>query len=308
MAKTDILTTYGVNDIREDVVLNAVEILTARESQMTSMVQRATAIQTVHSYLTDTLLTPGSLAVAEQDDYTAKTLTTPSRLTNIVEIIAKNFKVSRTQQQVQHHHGENELQRQTRKALWDWANAFEFDFVRSTLTSGASGTAPKMSGIIEAASLSKNHTSQTSTTVWAASILDGLMQENWDNSNGDVATDLFMGSHLRAVTDGFTQKSNVVVNNPGGLTRIVRTVTSYETAFGTLNIHKHRYIQQSADAHDRVMAIRPDKLAVAWLQMPFVDTGLARLGDYDNRAVVGKPTLEVRNQESCWFADGYKQT
>ena len=308
MAKTDILTTYGVNDIREDVVLNAVEILTARESQMTSMVQRATAIQTVHSYLTDTLLTPGSLAVAEQDDYTAKTLTTPSRLTNIVEIIAKNFKVSRTQQQVQHHHGENELQRQTRKALWDWANAFEFDFVRSTLTSGASGTAPKMSGIIEAASLAKNHTTQTSTTVWAASILDGLMQENWDNSNGDVATDLFMGSHLRAVTDGFTQKSNVVVNNPGGLTRIVRTVTTYETAFGTLNIHKHRYIQQSADAHDRVMAIRPDKLAVAWLQMPFVDTGLARLGDYDNRAVVGKPTLEVRNQESCWFADGYKQT
>ena len=190
----------------------------------------------------------------------------------------------------------------------DWGNAFEFDFVRSTLTSGQSGVAPKMSGIIEAASLSKNHTTQTSTTVWAATILDGLMQENWDNSNGDVATDIFMGSFLRTVTDGFTQKSNIVVNNAGGQTRLVRTVTTYETSMGTLNIHKHRYIQQSSDAHDRVMAIRPDKLAVAWLQMPFVDTGLARSGDYDNRAVVGKMTLEVRNQESCWFADGYKQT
>ena len=308
MASTAILTTYGVNDIREDVVLNAIEILTARESQITNLVQRGSAIATVHSYLTDTLKAVASLAVTEQGDYTATEAQTPARLTNVIEIIAKNFKVSRTQQQVQHFQGENELQRQTRKGLMDWANAYEFDFIRSTLTSGVSGTAPKMSGVIEAASKSSNHTTQTSTTVWAASILDGLMQENWDNSNGDVATDIFMGSFLRKITDTFTQKSNVVVNNPGGQTRIVRTVTTYETAFGTLNIHKHRYIQQSSDAHDRVLAIRPDKIASAWLQMPFVDTGLARSGDYDNRAVVGKTTVEMRNQDSHWFADGYKQT
>ena len=308
MASTAILTTYGVNDIREDAVLNAIEILTARESQITNLVQRGSAIATVHSYLTDTLKAVASLAVAEQADYTATELQTPVRLTNVIEIIAKNFKVSRTQQQVQHHHGENELQRQTRKGLMDWANAYEFDFIRSTLTSGVSGTAPKMSGVIEASSKSTNHTTQTSTTIWSASILDGLMQENWDNSNGDVATDIFMGSFLRKITDTFTQKSNVVVNNPGGQTRIVRTVTTYETAFGTLNIHKHRYIQQSTDAHDRVLAIRPDKISSAWLQMPFVDTGLARSGDYDNRAVVGKTTVEMRNQDSHWFADGYKQT
>ena len=145
MASTAILTTYGVNDIREDVVLNAIEILTARESQITNLVQRGSAIATVHSYLTDTLKAVASLAVTEQGDYTATEAQTPARLTNVIEIIAKNFKVSRTQQQVQHHHGENELQRQTRKGLMDWANAYEFDFVRSTLTSGASGTAPKMS-------------------------------------------------------------------------------------------------------------------------------------------------------------------
>ena len=148
MASTAILTTYGVNDIREDVVLNAIEILTARESQITNLVQRGSAIATVHSYLTDTLKAVASLAVAEQADYTATELQTPARLTNVIEIIAKNFKVSRTQQQVQHFQGENELQRQTRKGLMDWANAYEFDFIRSALTSGASGTAPKMSKLI----------------------------------------------------------------------------------------------------------------------------------------------------------------
>lgn len=305
MASTAILTTYGDSAAKEDVVLNAVEILTAKEVQITNMVGRGNAIATVHSYLTDTLKTAASLAVAEQDDYTATELTTPSRLTNLIEIIAKNFKVTRTQQQIAHFHGENELQRQTRKGLMDWANAYEFDFIRSALTSGASGVAPKMAGIIAATSKSTNHTTHTSTIALNASMLNALMKINYDNSNGDVATDLFCGSFLRNAIDAFTQKSNVVVNNPGGQKRIVHSVTTYETSFGTLNIHVHRYVQQGSDAHGRLLAINPTKLVAAWLQMPFIDTGLARAGDYDNRAVVGKVTLEVHNQDSNWFADGF---
>ena len=131
------------------------------------------------------------------------------------------------------------------------------------------------------------------------------MQTNWDNNNDDVATDLYMGSFLKKATDGFTQKTNVVVNNPGGQTTIVRTVTTYETSFGTLTVHKHRYIQQSGDATGRVLAIRPEKLAVAFLDMPYVDTGLARSGPYDFRAIAGSLTLEVRNQDSHFYADGF---
>jgi len=307
MATDSILRSYGDSSAKEDVVLNAIEILTATESQIFNMLGKVSAINTVHSYLTDTLDAAASLAVAEGADYAATALTTPNRLTNLVQVVAKNYKVTRTQQQVAHYHGENELQRQSRKALLDWGNAAEFDLVRSTLVSGASGTVAKMSGIIEAVSKSTNHTSHNSGTVWSASILDGLMKDNWDNSNGDVATDLFMGSFLRNVTDGFTQKSNIVVNNPGGQTQLVRTVTMFENAFGTIRIHKHRYVQQSADATGRVLALRPDKLKVAFLTggKPYIDAGLARSGDYDNRAVVGKFTLEVHNQDSNWYADGF---
>lgn len=304
MATDNILRSYGDSSAKEDVVLNAIEILTARETQIFNMLGKAGAINTVHSYLTDTLATAASLAVAEGGDYTATALTTPTRLTNIVEVVAKNYKVTRTQQSIAHYHGQDELARQTEKALMDWGNAAEFDLVRSTLTSGASGTAAKLSGIIEATSKSTNHTSHNSGTVWSATILDGLMKANWDNSNGDVATDIFMGSFLRNATDGFTQKSNVVVNNPGGQTTIVRTVSTYETAFGTLRVHTHRYVQQAGDATGRVLAIRPEKLKVAFLEKPYVDTGLARSGDYENRAVVGKFTLEVHNQDSNFYADG----
>lgn len=298
------LRSYGDQSRKDDVVLNAVEILTAKETMIFNMLGKTEAIDTIHSFLTDTLKAAASNAQSEAGDYTMLSRTTPTKLTNLIQNIAIPFSVSRTQQKIQHFHGENELERQTRKALVEWANDAEFNLVRSTLVSGVSGTAPAMSGVIEAISKSTNHTSHASGTVWSASILDGLMQANYDNSNGDVATDLFMGSKLRKDTDAFTQKTNVVVNG-AGMTSIVRTVSTYTTAFGTLNIHTHRYVQQSGDATGRVLAINPEKLKVAFLERPFVDTDLARSGDYDKRAVVGKFTLETRNQDSNWYSDGF---
>ena len=287
------------------VVKNAIEILTAKETQLYNKLGKTVAINTIHSYLVDTLLTAASLAVGEGEDFTASALTTPTRLTNIVEIVAKNFKVTRTQQDILHYQGENELSRQTSKALMDWANAAEFDLVRSTLTSGASGTAPKMSGIIEAVSLSTNHTSHASGTAWAASILDSLIMNSWISSNGEVPTELYMGAIIRKNTDLFTQKTNVVVNNPMGQQEIVKTVSTYTTAFSTLNVNTHRYIQQAADTTGRVLAINPEKLKVAQLRAPYIQTDLSRGGDYDNYAVVGKFTLEVHNQNTQFYADGF---
>lgn len=305
MSADNILRTYGDSSAKEDVVLNAVEILTAREDQIFNMLGKTSAINTIHSYLTDVLSNPASSAVGEGEDYAANTLSTPTRLTNIVEIVARPFKVTRTQQDISHYHGQNELARQTEKALMEWGNSAEFDLVRSTLVSGVSGTVAKMSGIIEATSKSTNHTSHTSGTALVASILDGLMQNQWTNSNGNMATDLFVGAYLRAVIDGFTQKTNVVVNAPG-ISSIVRTVSTYETSFGTLTIHKHRYVQLAGtDATGRVLAIRPEKLKVAFLKKPYVDKDLARSGDYDFYAVVGKMTLEVHDQNTAFFSDGF---
>lgn len=300
-----ILRTYGDVSAREDVVKNAIEILTARETQIYSKLGKSVAINTVHSYLVDTLLAAASLAVGEGEDFSATALTTPSRLTNLVEIVAKNFKVTRTQQDIAHYQGENELSRQTSKALMDWANAAEFDLVRSTLVSGASGTAPKLSGIIEAVSLANNHTSQASGTAWSASILDAYIMNTWVNSNGDVPTELYVGAIMRKNTDQFTQKTNVVVNNPAGQAEIVKTVSTYTTAFSTMNINSHRYIQQAADVTGRILMINPEKLKVAELRSPYIQTDLSRGGDYDNYAVIGKFTLEAHNQNTNFFSDGF---
>jgi hypothetical protein len=304
MAADNHVRSYGDVSKKESVVLNAVEILTARETFIFNMLGKTRAIESTHSYLTDTLKAAAANAQNESDDYSYLARTTPSRLTNIIQHVQIPYVVSDTQRAIEHYHGRDELERQTEKALMEWANDAEFNLVRSTLTSGASGTAPAMSGIIEAISKGSNHTSHTSGTVWSATILDGLVADNYDNSNGDLATDLFMGSFLRKATDGFTQKSNVVVNGPT-VSTIVRTVSTYQTAFSTLNIHTHRYVQQSGDATGRVLAINPQKLRVAFLEQPFIDTEVARTGPHKKRSVNGSLTLEVHNQDSNFFADGF---
>lgn len=298
------VNTYGDVSVKEDVVLNAIEILTAKETQVMNMLPKTKAIATVHSYLTDTLRTAASLAVSEEADYAPAGATTPSRKTNLNTHVVAAVKVSGLQRSVDHYHGEDELARQTRKALLDFGNAFEFDLVRSTLVSGVSGTAPKMEGIITHISKSTNTTAHTSGTVFNATILEGLMKNCWANSNGDTATDVLMSANVRDKLDQATQKSNVVVNQSNGITDIIKMTSTYTTAFGKVQVHTHRYVLQASDATDRILGINRSKLAVAWLRMPFVDTA-ARSGDYEIRAVVGDGTLECRNQDSNFFAYGF---
>lgn len=297
--------TYGDVSRKEDVVLNAIEILTARETQIFNMLGKTEAIDTVHSYLTDTLDAAALNAQKEGDDYVLGARTTPSRLTNIVQHIHKPFAVSDTQRDVSHYHGKDELARQTEKALMEFANDAEFNLLRSTLTSGISGTAPAMSGILQGISTALNYTAHNSGTAWSATILDGLIKNNYENSNGDMATDLFMNSTLRAATDGFIQKSNTVVNGPTQTT-IVRTVSAYQTAFSTVMIHTHRYIYQAdTTTRLRVLGIRPEKLKVAFLRRPYIDTDIARTGPATKRSVNASMTLEVRNKNSNFYADGF---
>jgi len=299
----EILNSY-LDTTRKPDVLSLVEILTAKENWFLTNLGKNVAKETTHQTMIDTLRTPASAAVTESADYTNLARTTPTLVPNVVEVIAIPFRVTKTQQQIAHYHEQNELSRQTTKALADWGNAAEFDLVRSTLVSGESGTAPKMNGIIRGISKSTNYTLQTSGVTFSASILRGLMKDQWDNSNGDVATDIFVGSYLSNVIDEFTNKSYTVIDGSNEKS-IVHAVDVFETGLGKVRKHNHRYVQQSGDANGRILGVRPEKLRIAYLQKPFIDTGLARSGDYDSRAIVGKLTLETINKDSNFFADGY---
>lgn len=161
-----------------------------------------------------------------------------------------------------------------------------------------------MKGIIQAVSKAANHTSHTSGTNFSASILKALMKNVIDNGNGEAVTDLFMGSYQKTVFDSFTAGQTKFWPAPFG--QLTDAVNVYDSgAFGLVQAHYHRYVQQSTDSTGRVLGLNLDKLKIAFLQRPFIDTGLSRSGDYDKRAVVGKLTVEVRNQDTHFYADGF---
>ncbi len=303
MASDAILRSYGDSTRVEDV-LGLVEILTAKENWFLNNLQKTSARDTVHHTLVDTLRSVATAAVAESGDYTNLQRVTPTRLTNLVENIAIPFRVSRTQQLIDHYHGQDEKSRQVTKSLMDWGNAAEFDILRSTLVSGVSGTVPKMSGILQAISKSTTVTAQTSGTVFSASILKGLLRNNWDNSNGEPVTDLFVGSNLKEDIDSFSAGATKFLQQGEEIRDYVDVYDG--GGFGRVAVHLHRYLNISGtDATGRVLGVRREKLAIAYLEAPRVDMDLARSGDYDSMAVIGKLTLECRNQDTHFLASGF---
>jgi len=298
---TNVLRSFGDASVKESV-LDVIEILTAEETNFLTSLGRDRGVNTVHSVLTDTLLTPASLAVAEGADASLSGLTTPSRDTNIMEIVAKSYGVSGTQRAAEHYGFGDEFTYQTTKAMKDWKNAAEFDIVRSTLVSGASGTAAKMAGII--AKVSTNNTSQTSGTVFSESILNGLLQDVWDNSNGDgAATDLYIGARMKRKISGFAGRTGSQTITKDMVTA-VNSIDFYISDFGTHRIHLHRYVQQSSDATDRILGVNPEHWGLAFLREPRVED-LAKTGDSTRAQVIGELTVEAKNETTSFFADGY---
>ena len=299
MASDAILRSFGDASAREDV-LGLIENLTATENTFLNGLGKTQAIATVHSTLTDTLRTAQSRAVAEGADATLLANWTPSRVTNVVESIAIPFGVTGIQDAIDHFQGQTESVRQTRKALTDWGNAAEFDIVRGTLVSGASGTAATMKGVISW--ITTNSTTQTSGTQFNATQLQNILADVYDKGNGEQITDIFVGSLMKRRISSFTAGATKFLMAKEK--EVVDSVDVYESDFGRLRVHLHRYVQQSGDATGRVLGVNMDKWKLAYLRRPYIQD-LAISGDYVKKQVIGDLTVEARNQAINFFMDGF---
>lgn len=120
-----------------------VEMLTPTEDTLFRTLGKSVARSTVHQWLVDTLATtaaPGE----EAAQFSASALNNPTRSTNIVEKIDLDFGVSDTERAVDHYGFADRFAYEQEKALKAWRNRAEADLLRSSLVSGASGTAAQM--------------------------------------------------------------------------------------------------------------------------------------------------------------------
>lgn len=304
MAADNYLRSYSDTSIKEDV-LDAIETLTAQENWLLNNLGKTTAASTTHEWQTDTLMTvsSGGLTVAEGADASLTALTTPSRVTNITEIIRKDFGVTRTQRKVAHYGFEDPYIYQTTKAMKDWGNHAEYELLRSTLTSGVSGTAPSMKGI--RALVTTNVTAHTSGTVFSETILQGLLTLIYTNGAGQFADTILVGSNLKKKISGFVSGSTKYIDATDK--KLVNMVAVYESDFGVQKVVLHRYVTLSADSTAECDIITKDTFKIAYLDRPHIEP-LSKAGDTDRAMLVGELTLEGRNEALNVEATGFNKT
>lgn len=307
MAADEILRSYGDQSVKEDV-LNMIENLSPTEDSLFKTLGKSKAYDVVHSWLVDSL-DNNAAAANEYAAFSALESSTPTRSTNVVEVINKDFAVTDTQRAISHYGMADQYAYQQMKAMKDWRNKAESEILRGSLVSGISGTTPQLAGILNC--ISTNVTAQTSGTVFNQSNLDGLLALAWENGNGEGVTDIYVGAALKGRISQFSGRSGSQFLIQQNEKSLVSTTDYYTSDFGNLQVHLHRYINSNvsgtADATGRVLGIARSKFKIAYLIDPKV-VPMAKRGSSTDARVTGSITVESLNEPTSFFASGYKKS
>ena len=301
------LTTFYDASRREDL-LDIIGDVTPDDTPLATMLKTSTAKDTVHEWLEDYITPPTTVTfAAEGAAATYSGLTQPSRIVNLTAILTETFRVSGTERNVVPAGGDP-LDYQAGKALKLWKMKEEYAIVNGALTSGVSGTAASMAGLINV--ITTLATSRNSGTSLSETEFQDMHQASWNQGGTDNAFDLVLVPFgLKRKIDGFTAGATKYVDQSDK--KLTQPVAIYETSAGVARILQHRYVPQSGasvsvaiSSDVSFLGIKEDKFRVAFLRKPFREM-LAKDGDRENGQIVGEFTLEYLGQRSSVYRRGY---
>lgn len=281
--------TYDDAAIEEDLA-SFIENISPIENFFLKNLQKVQAMATTHINLVDTLKTPARNAVVEGADTVFGDRTRPTRTDNLTQIIEVPFSVSDTERWVKHAGFDDRYDYEADKAQKEWANDAEYALVRETRQTGNAATARRMDGML--AKITSNVIDGASTDVFDVDMVNDASElAYWD---GGAPTELVLPPALKRVTNSFTQGDNQYDAKSKTLTQVVR---KYEGDFETLNLRKHRYINDQSDTAYEGMLLDLSKWAVAYGEKPHEEE-LAKTGNSTKGHIVGELTLESRAENA----------
>lgn len=281
--------TYDNLAIREDLS-NIIANVTPRETQLVYGLPKGTASQPVHVFTNDTLKTVGANALAEGGDGTFAKRTSPTRALNYCQIISEDIMVSGSDEKADTAGMSSRMSYELDKAVKEYANDLEFALMRGTLVCGSGTTARSMKGLKAFASTIK--TSQSGVSL-SESLLVDLLDNGW--VAGVNYKELYVGKVLKKRINAFVSSSTL--NLDANDKRLVNTIDVMETTNGILKIFRHRYITQSGDVNQDLLALDPAHISIAYYRNPFVKD-IAPTGDAEKKMLIGECTLEVRAEQA----------
>lgn len=299
------LKTYEDKARREDLI-DVISDVSPDDNPLSTMLGTTTAKQTTHEWLEDYIAREtDNVGAVEGAAASYSDLTQPSRRTNVTQILAQTFRVSGTESAVAIGGMGDAYTYQKGKALRQWKNKQEFALLRSSITSGVSGTGQEMIGI--QAVVTSHYTARLSGTSLSESMLNNeILQVANDVGLSDVPDMILTTLQLRQKISTFTAGSTRYVDASDK--RLTRPVAVYESDFGVHRIFGHKDVSVSAATPGPyLLGLKEDKWKIAWLRKPFTEE-LAKDGDRKNGQIVGEFTLEYLAERANFASSGYAYT
>lgn len=277
--------TYQAIGRREDL-LDVIVNITPTESPFFSACKKTKASQTFHEWQTDTLATAATNAVVEGVDDSMPLLSPTTRLGNYVQTMNKVFWVSHDQEAVSKAGRDSEYAYQAEKKMKELVRDTEFELIRETSASGASGTARTLNGLF--AAISTNTSTAAQDRPLSQSLFDDMCQTIAD-AGGNPGV-VYAASFQRRQISAFSGPQNSQRNIAAADKRLINSVSIYEGDFGLYVVIYDRHINAGniaivEQAMWRVAVLRPTK------HYPLPDSGGGPRGKIEHAL-----TLEYGNE------------
>lgn len=180
----------------------------------------------------------------------APALTTPSRLTNSVQIFAKWGQVSDLQRQVQHAATGDMFLYQEGKAVAECLNDMEHAIHRGSMVTGTSGgvggAGRQMTGLLNIQEASGNNYTDITGTTMTEKVFNDFMQNFVDNGTEIRPSVCFVNSFLKRTISQYT--TAVTRNIQAAAREQMLVVDRYEGDFGATDIFYSRDQLNSASS------------------------------------------------------------
>lgn len=271
---------------REDL-LDVITNISPDETPLMKKFGRSTVTGMVHSWLTDTLDTPGENAQLEDADFTT-TLSTPRvKLDNFIQIFMRDCTVTDSQEAVLKAGIKSELAYQMQKTLKAIAQDVEYAIVNNdTAVQGNSTTPGKFGGIPHFVNSTKTAPNVIAATgSLTENNLNDAIQAAW-KQGGTPDICVVSGANKRLIS-GFTGNANRQRNADS--TKVKQVVDVYESDFGMVNMLLHRMMPDK-----RIDLLQSEYWKLAYL-IPFKTMEKPKNSLLSGKVVTGQLTLECRS-------------
>ena len=280
--------SYEAIGNREDLT-DIIGMISPVDTPMLSRFGKTKATNTLHEWQTDALASAVTTGVVEGSDVETTALTPTTRLGNYTQISRRMFRVSETQEAIDHAGRASEYAYQASKALKALANDMEKTLHDGTGNSGASGTPRELKGV-RAAITTNVVTAATGSTTAALTLtkLNELLRTIW--TQGGKPNAIYVNGAQKEAVGAFS--TPITRNIDAASKRYTNVVNVFDSAYGSLDIILDRYATAS-----ELLALQEDQFKVAFLR-PVMTKQLPDNGGGAKGKVEAEYTLVYGNEKA----------